>query len=200
MSEPQRRRRTSHRSSIPGPSTGPNYFESPDPLLKSPLDNTTYVPPIPIYESGTYSSPSRNINFGEGISQKIKDEIALLAPLMLRCIITHMAGIDIQFCHLLQRATKLAIVRVLEWISGCLPFQMFLNSRLNVVCLRADIHPFVDRGGIVFVPRRDVLEALDTLVRHNVTCSADWKKRYRYDDSKVCSLTFYPIVLLVIVM
>ncbi|KAE9399495.1 hypothetical protein BT96DRAFT_920142 [Gymnopus androsaceus JB14] len=193
MSKPQPTRRTSQRSSNAGPSTArPNYFESPDPLLKSPLDNTIYVPPITIYEGGPYSSPARNINYGEGISQEIKNEIARLAPFMLRCIITHMAGIDIQFCHLLQRATKLAIVRVLEWISGCLPFQMFLNSRLNVVCLRADIHPFVDHGGILFVPCRDVLEALNGLVIHNISCTADWEKRHRYDDSKYSSLLGQP--------
>ncbi|KAE9383313.1 hypothetical protein BT96DRAFT_929881 [Gymnopus androsaceus JB14] len=99
-----------------------------------------------------------------------------------------MAGLDVQFCHLLQRATKLTIVRVLEWISGCLPFQMFLNSRFNVVCLRADIHPFVDHGGVIFLPLADVSEVLDNLVTHNLSCSADWEKRYRYDDSKFSPL------------
>ncbi|KAE9385251.1 hypothetical protein BT96DRAFT_980820 [Gymnopus androsaceus JB14] len=102
---------------------------------------------------------------------------------MLRCIITHMLGIDVQFCHLLQRATPLAIVRILEWISGCRPFHLFLNSRLNVVCLRSDIHLFLDHGGIVFLPLPDVLKALERLVTHNLSCT-DWDKRHRYDSSE----------------
>lgn len=61
-----------------------------------------------------------------------------------------MLGIDVQFCHLTQRATPTEIVcissllaysylividqvRNLEWVSGCLPSQLFLNSRFNMV-------------------------------------------------------------------
>ncbi|KAE9392027.1 hypothetical protein BT96DRAFT_1023784 [Gymnopus androsaceus JB14] len=172
MSSPQRCSRA-------GPST---YVESPDSRVNSPRDNT-YLPSVPIHENEPYSSPARNIFYGEVVSQEIKDEIALLAPLMQRCIITHMLGIDVQFCHLLQRATKLAIVRVLEWVSGCRPYQLFLNSRSNVVCLRADIHPFLDNGCLVFLPSPDVLDALDRLVTHNLSCT-DWEKRHRYDSGE----------------
>ncbi|KAE9390711.1 hypothetical protein BT96DRAFT_945936 [Gymnopus androsaceus JB14] len=170
-----------HGSSHAGPS---NYVESPDLHVTSPRDNT-YLPSVdvPILESEPYSSPARNIFYGEAISQDIKDEIKLLAPMMLRCIITHMLGIDVQFCHLLQRATSSAIVRILEWISGCRPFQLFVNSRFNVVCLRADIHPFVDHGGIVFLPLPDVLAALERLVIHNISCT-NWDERHRYNSSK----------------
>lgn len=59
-----------------------SYFVSPDSRVNSPLDET-YLPSLdvwPLDSIAPYSSPARNILRGEGISQKIKDEIKARAP------------------------------------------------------------------------------------------------------------------------
>ncbi|KAJ3820460.1 hypothetical protein F5880DRAFT_1704391 [Lentinula raphanica] len=160
----------------------PDYKEPEFPYIDSPC-HSPYVPVDPIVyvaDPAQYGSPSRNIVLGEVLTPRIKKEIIALAPHRNRCIITHLAGIDVQFCHLLARATGAEIIQKLEWIAGVLPCRLFVNSRFNVICLKSEIHILADNGGFIFLPSRPVLEALNELTRWN-SDRTSWKDRRRYN-------------------
>lgn len=85
--------------------TDPSYGPAP-PLIE-------YVG-ISIQTSGRGPNPynQQNIRPGETLSKPAKEEISRIAPHFDRCVITHLAGIDVEYCHMLQRATSVHVVSI----------------------------------------------------------------------------------------
>ncbi|KAJ3831902.1 hypothetical protein F5878DRAFT_667068 [Lentinula raphanica] len=168
----------------------PDYTEPEFPEVPSPHDSP-YRPFDIEYEypdALTYRSPLRNISLGEAASPRTKEEVIAAAPHRDRCIITHLAGIDVQFCHLLARGTKSEVIRKLEWISGLLPGELYVNSRFNIIRLKAELHILADNGGFILLPSTEALESLDDLGKWNRK-RLDWNNRRRFNDPKEPALT-----------
>ncbi|KAF5392685.1 hypothetical protein D9757_000918 [Collybiopsis confluens] len=89
-----------------------------------------------------YSTPERNIAQKESLSQSDKDEVAKLAPHGRQCVITHLEGLEVEFCHLLKRTTPPDLIRRVEWFLGLSPGTLFVNTRYNIICFIKTIHPY----------------------------------------------------------
>ncbi|KAJ3797068.1 hypothetical protein GGU11DRAFT_98919 [Lentinula aff. detonsa] len=161
----------------------PLYKEPESPYITSP-ENSPYIPNLVEYKDALkYNSPARNILLKEAATPKIKHEIALVAPHQDRCVITHIAGLEVQFCHLLARGTKPELIRNIEWVAGLLPGRLFVNSRFNILCLRGDIHVLADNGGFILLPTQAALNSLIALSQWNMG-RPDWRTRRRFDNSR----------------
>ncbi|KAJ4000258.1 hypothetical protein F5050DRAFT_1732798 [Lentinula boryana] len=161
----------------------PLYQEPESPYITSP-ETSPYIPDAIIFmDALKYNSPARNILLKEVATAKIKHEIASVAPHQDRCIITHLAGLEVQFCHLLARGTKPEVIRNLEWVAGLLPGRLFVNSRFNIICLKGDMHTLADNGGFILLPTQAVLSSLFTLSQWNMV-RRDWKTRRRFDNNE----------------
>ncbi|KAJ3710736.1 hypothetical protein C8R42DRAFT_781333 [Lentinula raphanica] len=180
----------------------PNYRESESPHVTNP-DGSPYDPTyIEYIDDDLNDSPARNVLLGQGANQKTKNKVIASAPHRNRCLITHIAGIEVQFCHLLARATNLNFIRYLEWLSGLLPGELNVNSRYNIVCLKAEIHILMDNSGFILLPSKEVLLSLQELCKWNET-RPDWEDRRlfkaceEYPELKAASYeySFLPIHL-----
>ncbi|KAJ3755398.1 hypothetical protein EV360DRAFT_85950 [Lentinula raphanica] len=160
----------------------PDYQESDSSSITS-TDYSPYNPNHIVYIDDDLSgSPARNILHGEVATRKVKRRVIAAAPHGDRCIITHVAGIEVQFCHLLARSTEGEIIRRFEWVAGLLPGELYINSRYNIICLKAEIHILMDNGGFILLPSREVLEALEAL-RHWNTNRPGWNDRRQFNES-----------------
>ncbi|KAJ3968867.1 hypothetical protein EV361DRAFT_1035431 [Lentinula raphanica] len=160
----------------------PDYQESDSPSITS-TDYSPYNPHhIEYIDDDLSGSPARNILHGEVATRQVKKRVIAAAPHGDRCIITHVAGIEVQFCHLLARSTEGEIIRKFEWVAGLLPGELYINSRYNIICLKAEIHILMDNGGFILLPSREVLEALDSL-RHWNTNRPGWNDRRQFNKS-----------------
>ncbi|KAF5370188.1 hypothetical protein D9757_010610 [Collybiopsis confluens] len=140
-----------------------------------------------------YISPDRNIIEKQSLAQSDKDEVAKLAPHGRRCIITHLEGLEVEFCHLLRRTTDPEQIRRLEWYFGLPPGTLFVNTRWNIVCLVKEIHTYFDRAGFILIPKDNaVMSSLHTFSEHNFDASVRGQ-RYRYDELDELS-KYIPVV------
>ncbi|KAF5378665.1 hypothetical protein D9757_009552 [Collybiopsis confluens] len=127
-----------------------------------------------------YSSPERNIAEKESLSRSDKDEVARLAPHGHRCVITHLEGLEVEFCHLLKRTTPPDLIRRVEWFIGLSPGTLFVNSRWNIISFIKTIHTYFDHAGFILIPNDPlVFSALRDLLQHNrEAVSSDQRRRY----------------------
>ncbi|KAJ3771040.1 hypothetical protein FB446DRAFT_789947 [Lentinula raphanica] len=160
----------------------PDYQESDSSSITS-TDYSPYNPNhIEYIDDDLSGSPARNILHGEVATRKVKRRVVAAAPHGDRCIITHVAGIEVQFCHLLARSTEGEIIRKFEWAAGLLPGELYINSRYNIICLKAEIHILMDNGGFILLPSREIMEALDDLRHWNMN-RPGWNDRRQFNES-----------------
>ncbi|KAF5392654.1 hypothetical protein D9757_001032 [Collybiopsis confluens] len=139
------------------------------------------------YVEHGYASPEQNITSSSKLSIRDKERVAELAPLGARCVISHVKGREVEYCHLIERRTNPEQIRRFEWFFGLSPGTLFVNSRRNIICLTDDTHVFFDHGGFLLLPTEGaVWDALLEMNKHNRHSQEGERKRFV--DTLVTSL------------
>ncbi|KAF9259415.1 hypothetical protein L218DRAFT_990084 [Marasmius fiardii PR-910] len=115
-----------------------------------------------------------------------------------RCLITLEPGScnsDLNFCHLVARTTNRVLLRALEHALGLYPFTLFLDSYLNLIILKVDLHHTYDNGRFLLLPQVPVLrEILGYLQRNEAALlTKDKEKFYQAFSSHVWIYEFFNI-------
>ncbi|KAJ7491085.1 hypothetical protein FB451DRAFT_1221985 [Mycena latifolia] len=114
----------------------------------------------------TEPSPKKRIPVGASILPDAKERVRITDPHRGQCLLTGTdPNRDVQWAHLLHRATKGDELTTIEWHFGMPYYTFFIDTRFNLVALRADLHILMDADQWTFVPDyqtiRIVLEWLE---------------------------------------
>ncbi|KAG7089015.1 hypothetical protein E1B28_010728 [Marasmius oreades] len=112
-----------------------------------------------------------------------------------RCLITLESGAynsDLNFCHLVARTTDRMLLRALEYAIGLYPSTLFLNSYLNLIILKVDLHHTYDNGRFLLLPQLSVLREILTYLQRNeaVLLTKDKEKFYQKFSRHVWTYEF----------
>ncbi|EED79075.1 predicted protein [Postia placenta Mad-698-R] len=103
------------------------------------------------------TTPNRRVDHKAAIVEDARRRAAHKSPSEGACLVTGFRDKSIQCCHVVQRATYHSELKHLER-SWALKEVFSLDSHLNLLFLRADIHILWDRGYIAFIPEPQVVE------------------------------------------
>ncbi|KAF5392759.1 hypothetical protein D9757_001030 [Collybiopsis confluens] len=189
-----------------------NYGESPattDRKGKGRARDFVYLPSNELshplfaqeqYVEHGYASPEQNITSSSKLSIRDKERVAELAPLGAKCVISHVEGREVEYCHLIERRTNPEQIRRFGWFFGLSPGTFFVNSRRNIICLTKDIHVFFDHGGFLLLPTEGaVWDALLEMNKHNRDLQEGERKRFdelvglNFIDTLVTSLISFSL-------
>ncbi|ESK89525.1 hypothetical protein Moror_16061 [Moniliophthora roreri MCA 2997] len=87
-----------------------------------------------------------------------------------RCLLTLESGRfneDLNFCHLVARTTNKKHLRRLEYALGLYPYMMFVDSYLNLILLRSDLHHAFDNGVFLIIPHLDLILSIKAYLERN---------------------------------
>ncbi|KAJ4469300.1 hypothetical protein J3R30DRAFT_3553219 [Lentinula aciculospora] len=157
-------------------------------------------------ESNIRDTIPRNVLSKEKLADWVRINVYAVAPDGMRCIVSLVELLatnptDVELCHAIEAAIKRKLLRTNEFCFGLQPGTLSFNSRYNVFLLRVDLHKWYDHGGIIFVPVEDnILDSIEKLVGHNISCFADPSKRKSFKDVEVLNRKRYKYRLVVLHM
>lgn len=104
------------------------------------------------------TTPNRRVDHKAAIVEDARRRAALKSPSEGACLVTGFRDKSIQCCHVVQRATYHSELKHLER-SWALKEVFSLDSHLNLLFLRADLHVLWDRGLLMILPHPKFIES-----------------------------------------